>query len=65
MRFDAGSVHNSGRVAFVLAFEGAVSDADFSLQERVGRIPIHIEGEPARPGVIWMQQPLPVLGEPT
>lgn len=56
--------HPTIGTAYVLSTRGSVTRPTFSLQEQVGRIPITIEGDPRQPGVIWMEQPLPTLGEP-
>jgi trans-2,3-dihydro-3-hydroxyanthranilate isomerase len=56
--------HPTIGTAYVLATAGSVASNQFSFEERVGRIPIEVEGDLREPGIIWMQQPLPVLGPP-
>ncbi len=56
--------HPTIGTAFVLACLGRISSPSFSFEERVGRIPITIEGPVKDPDVIWMQQPLPKFGHP-
>lgn len=54
--------HPTIGTAYVLAAQGMTSDRAFTLEEKVGPIPVRIDGEPSNPGVIWMTQPLPTFG---
>ena len=54
--------HPTVGTAFVLASLGRVAAQHFSFQERIGRLPIRLEGDPRNPAVIWMTQPLPTFG---
>src|SRR4030095_587076 len=48
--------HPTVGTSWVLATEGVTKEATrFVLEERIGPVPVEVEGDPARPRFIWMQ----------
>jgi len=54
--------HPTLGTVFILGRLGRLTTPEFSLEEKIGRIPIRIEGPVDHPRVIWMRQPFPSFG---
>src|SRR5690606_21982193 len=52
--------------AYVLATSGRVpaGATEFALEERVGPVPVRLEGDPSAPTFIWMRHPAATFGPP-
>ncbi|ACZ40452.1 PhzF family phenazine biosynthesis protein [Sphaerobacter thermophilus] len=58
--------HPTVGTAYVLATSGRVpaGATEFALEERVGPVPVRLEGDPNAPTFIWMRHPAATFGPP-
>lgn len=56
--------HPTLGTAWVLASHGLVPSGtrDFALEEGIGPVPVELEGDPRRPGFVWMRQQTATFG---